>query len=158
MLLLFGSALVLAGIIFFFAYNWAAMGKFLKFGLIEAGIIVCIVASHLRGRTDLSGKVLLLSGAVLVGVLLAVYGQIYQTGADAYGLFICWAVLIFGWVIISEFAALCVFLACLTRVRQLTVEMHKNQRATRSECMMFTGIKFLKGNVVQTSLLSGFAE
>ena len=106
MLLLFGSALVLAGIIFFFAYNWAAMGKFLKFGLIEAGIIVCIVASHLRGRTDLSGKVLLLSGAVLVGVLLAVYGQIYQTGADAYGLFICWAVLIFGWVIISEFAAL----------------------------------------------------
>lgn len=36
MLLFLGSALVLAGIIFFFAYNWAAMGRFLKFGLIEA--------------------------------------------------------------------------------------------------------------------------
>ena len=106
MLLFFGSALVLAGIIFFFAYNWAAMGKFLKFGLLEAGILVCIVASHLRGRTQLSGKVLLLSSSVLVGVLLAVYGQIYQTGADAYGLFLSWALLIFGWVIISEFAAL----------------------------------------------------
>ena len=106
MLLFFGSALVLAGIIFFFAYNWAAMGKFIKFGLIESGIIVCIVASHLRGRRQLSGKVLLLSAAVLVGVLLAVYGQIYQTGADAYGLFISWAVLIFGWVLVSEFAAL----------------------------------------------------
>ncbi len=27
--------LVLAGIIFFFAYNWANMGRFLKFGVIE---------------------------------------------------------------------------------------------------------------------------
>ena len=106
MLLFFGSALVLAGIIFFFAYNWAALGKFIKFGLIEAGIIVCIVGSHLRGRTQLGGKVLLLSGAVLVGVVLAVYGQTYQTGADAFGLFIIWAVLILGWVIVSEFAAL----------------------------------------------------
>ena len=106
MLLFFGSALVLAGIVFFFAYNWAAMGKFIKFGLIEAGIIVCIVGPHLRGRTRLDGKVLLLGGAILVGVFLAVYGQIYQTGADAYWLFIICAVLILGWVIVSEFAAL----------------------------------------------------
>ena len=106
MLLFFGSALVLAGIIFFFAYNWAALGKFIKFGLIEAGIIVCIVGSHLRERTQLGGKVLLLGGAVLVGVFLAVYGQTYQTGADAFGLFIIWAMLILGWVIVSEFDAL----------------------------------------------------
>lgn len=106
MLLFFGSVLILAGIIFFFAYNWAAMGKFLKFGLIEAGIIVCIVASYLLGPKRLSGKVLLLSGSVLVGVLLAVYGQIYQTGADAFEIFIGWSVFILGWVIISDFAAL----------------------------------------------------
>lgn len=106
MLLFLGSTLVLAGIIFFFAYNWAAMGRFLKFGLIEAGIVVCIVASYLRGISRLSGKVLLLSASVLVGVLLAVYGQTYQTGADAFELFIGWALLIFGWVIVSEFAAL----------------------------------------------------
>jgi len=106
MLLFFGSALVLAGIIFFFAYNWSAMGHFLKFGLIEAGIVVCIIVSHLHGKTRLSGKVLLMSASVLVGVLLAVYGQAYQTGADAFELFLGWAVLIFGWVVISEFAAL----------------------------------------------------
>lgn len=106
MLLFFGSALVLAGIIFFFAYNWAKMGHFLKFALIEAGILACILASHLRGISRLSGKVLLLSSSVLVGVLLAVYGQTYQTGADAFELFIGWAVLIFGWVLISEFSAL----------------------------------------------------
>lgn len=106
MLLILGSLLMLAGIIFFFAYNWSEMGKFLKFSLIEAGILICAIASCLRKRTELSSKVLLLSGSILVGVLLAVYGQIYQTGADAYGLFLGWAVLITGWVIISEFAAL----------------------------------------------------
>jgi len=106
MLLFFGSALVLAGVIFFFAYNWSKMEHFLKFALIEAGILACILASHLRGISRLSGKVLLLSASVLVGVLLAVYGQTYQTGADAFELFIGWAALILGWVLISEFSAL----------------------------------------------------
>lgn len=106
MLLLLGSTLVLAGIIFFFAYNWAEMSRFLKFGIIEAGIAGCVLAAHQRGLQQLSGKILLLSASVLVGVLLAVYGQVYQTGADAFGLFLGWAALIFAWVIIGEFAAL----------------------------------------------------
>ena len=105
-LLLLGSALVLAGIILFFAYNWSAMGRFLKFGLIEAGIVACIIAARLLGRARLSGKVLLMGASVLVGVLLAVYGQTYQTGADAFELFLGWAVLISGWVVISQFAGL----------------------------------------------------
>ncbi|MBI4777849.1 DUF2157 domain-containing protein [Candidatus Desantisbacteria bacterium] len=106
MLFIFGNTLVLAGIIFFFAYNWSKMGRFFKFGLIESGIIVCIIGSYLQGRTQLTGKVLLLCASVMVGVLLAVYGQIYQTGADTFELFIGWAILIFGWVVISEFDAL----------------------------------------------------
>ncbi len=105
-LLLFGATLILAGVIFFFAYNWSAMGRFIKLGLVEAGIIACVLAAHKIGRGSLSGKILLTSAAVLVGVLLAVFGQIYQTGADAYELFVGWAVLILGWVVISDFAAL----------------------------------------------------
>jgi uncharacterized membrane protein len=105
-LLFFGSGLTLAGIIFFFAYNWAAMGKFLKFGVIEAGMAACVIGSFFLGLRQLAGKILLLSGAVLLGVLLAVYGQAYQTGADAYELFFGWAMLICGWVVVAEFAAL----------------------------------------------------
>lgn len=105
MLLLVGSVLVLAGIIFFFAYNWADMGKFFKLGLIETGIITCIIGS-LYKKDTLSGKVLLLSASILVGVFLAVYGQIYQTGADAFELFLGWSILILGWVIVSNFGAL----------------------------------------------------
>jgi uncharacterized membrane protein len=39
-------------------------------------------------------------------VLLAAYSQVYQTGADAFELFVWWAVLTFGWVAVSEFAGL----------------------------------------------------
>lgn len=106
MLLFLGSALVLAGIIFFFAYNWSKMERFFKFGLIEFGIISCIAISYYLGISRISSKILVLSASVLVGTLLAVYGQIYQTGADAFELFRGWALLIFGWVIISEFSAL----------------------------------------------------
>jgi hypothetical protein len=48
---------------------------------------------------------LLLSAGVLVGVFLAIFGQMYQTGADSFVLFLEWAVLIFGWAIISRFPA-----------------------------------------------------
>jgi len=46
-------------------------------------------------------EALLTSAAMLVGVLLAVFGQIYQTGADAYTLFVGWAALILPWVALS---------------------------------------------------------
>ena len=41
--------------------------------------------------------------ALLFGGLLAVYGQIYQTGADAYELFLSWSLFTIGWVVISRF-------------------------------------------------------
>ena len=36
--------MVLAGVVFFFAYNWTAMGRYLKFVLIEAGIVAGVIA------------------------------------------------------------------------------------------------------------------
>ena len=106
MLLFLGAALVLSGIVFFFAYNWARMGAFVKFGLIEGALVASLVAAWVVGIDRIAGKVLLLGAAVLVGVLLAVYGQVYQTGADAYELFVGWALLIVGWVAISRFGGL----------------------------------------------------
>lgn len=108
-LLFFGSALVLSGIMFFFAYNWSVMGKFLKLGLLEIGVVACVASSYWLGLHKISGKILLLSASVLLGVLMAVYGQTYQTGADAFELFVGWAALILGWVVVSEFAALWFF-------------------------------------------------
>lgn len=106
MLLILGSALILAGIIFFFAYNWSQMHRLVKLGIIEGGIVACIIVVQIKGVSRLSGKILLACSSVLVGVLLAVYGQIYQTGADAFELFVGWGVLIVGWVVISDLAGL----------------------------------------------------
>ena len=109
LLLMLGATLVLAGVVFFFAYNWQAMGRFLKFGVIQAAIVACILVS-LRFRDHaLSGNIMLMAACMLTGVLLAVFGQTYQTGADAYELFFAWALLITGWVAVSQFAA-CWFL------------------------------------------------
>jgi len=104
--LFLGVTLLLAGIVFFFAWNWAAMAPWLKFGLIGAALLACLIGAGCLGLERLTGRVTLLAASVLVGVFLAVHGPVYQTGADAFELFLGWAVLILGWVILARFAAL----------------------------------------------------
>ncbi len=98
-----GTTLILAGIIFFFAYNWTRIGDFAKLGGIQLAIIACIIAACILPMQKLPGKLLLLSASILVGVFMAVFGQVYQTGADAWQLFFFWAVLTFGWTLLSNF-------------------------------------------------------
>jgi uncharacterized membrane protein len=159
-LLLFGSALVLAGVIFFFAYNWAAMGRYFKFVLIEAGIVTCIVVSYLRGTARLSAKVLLLSASVLVGVLLAVYGQTYQTGADAFELFTGWAVLILGWVLISEFTGLWILWLILLNTGAILywqqVGHHAHSLPYEFLCMVLAFLNGLALTFYETGTKHGF--
>ena len=105
LLLFTGTALVLAGLIYFFAFNWAKLGPGIKLGAIELGILGCGLAYLRMSAEHLSAKVILLCASMLVGIFLVVFGQIYQTGADAYQLFMMWSILISGWVLISRFAA-----------------------------------------------------
>ncbi len=101
-----GALLIVAGITAFFAWNWAGLSPMLKFALIQCGIVATIVLAWRLGIDSIGGRASLFSGAFLVGVLLAVYGQVYQTGADPYGLFLGWAVLILPWAIIGRRAGL----------------------------------------------------
>ena len=105
-LLIIGSVLILAGVIFFFAYNWAEMSPFLKFALIEAAILGCAHGVWYCQLDTLAGKSCCIAAMILVGVFLAVFGQVYPTGADAYNLFGGWALLISAWVIISRSAGM----------------------------------------------------
>jgi len=106
MLLLLAAAFTLSGVIFFFAYNWADMPRFAKFGLIELVMLALVALAFYRGLDHIVGKVSLLGAAVFVGALLAVLGQVYQSGADSYALFLTWALLIGGWVVIGRFLPL----------------------------------------------------
>ncbi|MBO6198473.1 MAG: DUF2157 domain-containing protein, partial [Psychrobacter sp.] len=123
LLLWFGALSFASGVIFFFAYNWQSLGHFAKFGLIEVAILLAIAAfawlyyranslsaaSHFHSHSNQSNDSrfggttangVLLAASVLVGGLLALVGQTYQTGADPWQLFALWALVIlpFTWV------------------------------------------------------------
>ena len=103
-LLVLGAALCLAGVVCFVAFNWSRIGRFGKFGAIELAIVASALVAW-RRIPKLSGEIALLAAAVLVGPLLAVFGQTYQTGADPYGLFGMWLLIIVPWVAASRLSA-----------------------------------------------------
>ena len=104
-LALLGVSLLLAGVVCAVAYNWARLGRFGKFALIEAAIVVAALAGW-RLLPRVTGQLALFAAAVLVGPLLATYGQTYQTGADPYGLFLTWGLVIIPWVVAARFSLL----------------------------------------------------
>jgi uncharacterized membrane protein len=112
-LLIAGTALIVAGVTAFFAFNWADLGRLAKFGLIEAGLAAAVVFAWRQGIDSPSGRAALFGAGFLVGVLLAVFGQAYQTGADPYGLFLGWGALILGWAVIGRQPGLWLLMAVL---------------------------------------------
>lgn len=106
LLLVLGTALVLAGVILFFSWNWGIMRPAVKFTLLETGLAAAVLAALLCGGHRLEGKVLLLVASILTGILLVTCGQVYHAGADAWEFFAGWSLLIFGWVAVGRFAPL----------------------------------------------------
>jgi uncharacterized membrane protein len=101
-----GVGFTVAGIVFFFAYNWADLHKFVKIGLTQGVLIATTIAALLPKINDNIRNVILTGASVLVGVLFAVFGQIYQTGANAYDFFLAWTVFVTIWVLVSKFSPL----------------------------------------------------
>jgi uncharacterized membrane protein len=101
-----GVGFLAAGIIMFFAYNWDSLGKFSKIGLIELLIIITVsLVLFTKVKRDIK-NICLTGASVLVGVLFAVFGQIYQTGANAFDLFLGWTLSVTLWVFIAAFGPL----------------------------------------------------
>lgn len=131
-----GVSFTTAGIIFFFAYNWADLHKFIKIGLIE-GFIIATTFIVLFSKISLDIKNILLTGtSILVGVLFAVFGQIYQTGANAYDFFLGWTMFITLWVLISNFAPL--WLVFITLINTTLILYSQQVAHDWSEVFVFT--------------------
>lgn len=109
LILSLGVGFTVSGVIFFFAYNWADLGKFSKLGLLEGMILLLTLFVLSNKASELTNKILLSGASVLVGGLFAVFGQIYQTGADSYQLFLIWTLCITLWVIVANFSPLWLF-------------------------------------------------
>ena len=108
-LLIVGAVALVLSLVFFIAYNWQNLGKIGKFALVEGALAITIalyVSLTFRRQFQLIRQLLLLIASIITGSLLALFGQIYQTGADTWQLFFAWAILITPWVVIARFPAL----------------------------------------------------
>ena len=101
-LLALGAGQFLAGVVFFFAYNWNDLSDIAKFAVVEGALAIAALGALAAGLDRMFGQVLLIAASLLTGVLLATIGQVYQTGADVFELFLAWAALILPWTLISR--------------------------------------------------------
>ncbi len=84
---------ILSGIIFFFAFNWNDLSGMMKFAVVGCGIFASLLGWVLAKLDTPMGQALGISATVLVGVMFAVLGQVYQTPAMIHTPFVFWAIL-----------------------------------------------------------------
>ena len=105
-ILALGIGFSLSGILFFFAYNWDGLHKFVKIGIVEGVLVVVSLLALRPSFPKWTRQLLLTAAAVLTGILFAVFGQVYQTGANAFDLFLTWSIAIVIWVFVADFSML----------------------------------------------------
>ena len=93
-----GLALIAVSILYLMAANWWMLPKWVQLG-IPMLILVCSAAAsaYFSQKVWLQQSLDAVAGLML-GLSLAVIGQVYQTGADSYLLFLLWAVLLLPWL------------------------------------------------------------
>jgi uncharacterized membrane protein len=106
LLLVTGTLALASGVVFFIAYNWDALGRFGQFAGLQLLIVAAVALYWRLGTMKVAAQVTLLVAALLLGALLALYGQTYQTGADPWQLFASWALLMLPWAAVGRFAPL----------------------------------------------------
>jgi uncharacterized membrane protein len=106
LLLWSGAVALAAAVVFFIAHNWNDLGRFAKFGLVELPLVATVLAYWRLGPGRAAAKASLLVASILLGALLALFGQTYQTGADTWELFATWTALMTPWALIGRFASL----------------------------------------------------
>lgn len=118
-----GLALIAASFLYLIAANWLMIPKLIQL-LIPMLMLLCsaIGSMYFSGKQWIQQSLDTVSGLML-GLSLAVIGQVYQTGADSYLLFLVWAVLLLPWLYrpnIGVFALFCI-------VSQLALWMYFKQ-------------------------------
>lgn len=104
------AALAGSALVFWVAANWPRMTPDARLAGVQGALALLVVlAAGLAWRGHRAAEPMAGLAALATGALLALVGQIYQTGADAWELFLAWAVLILPWLA----AVRSVFLALL---------------------------------------------
>lgn len=113
--LVIGAGLFLAGLFFFFAYNWQDIHRFAKLGIVAFLMLALMISIIKVPMSNLSRNVAISSLCVLVGAFLAIFGQAYHVKVDT-TFFLIWALCIAMWVFIADFYPLWLFFLTLISI------------------------------------------
>jgi uncharacterized membrane protein len=113
--------------IYFLAHNWSQIGRFAKFALVETALVLSILVYLKTQISSMSRSAALTFSTILLGALMALFGQTYQTGADPWQLFFNWALLMTPWTLISRFTTIwLLWLGLLNLSIMLYCDVHSN--------------------------------
>lgn len=114
-------------VVFFLAHNWSQIGRFAKFAIVELALVLTIIFYLKTQIGTASSNASLTISSILLGALMALFGQTYQTGADPWQLFFNWAVSMSPWALIARFTTIWViWLALLNLSIVLYYDAHSN--------------------------------
>ena len=117
---LFGLALMAASMLYLVGANWLLLPDVVKIAIPMVVLVLCAVVS--MRTTGVWMSTLHTVCAVMAGLLLAVIGQVYQTGADSLWLFVLWSVLIVPWLYRVNDASFVLLIAVSQVALWLTVD------------------------------------
>lgn len=150
-LLVLGFSAAALSLVFFVAYNWFELGKMGKFVLVQSAMVLTIagyVYVAAKRNHPFIESLLLFVVSLITGALLALVGQVYQTGADTWQLFFNWALLIIPWVWLARLPALwLLWLGLLNAALMLYLDVASLPFDTRSDAsvvkqMLIAGLNF----------------
>lgn len=93
-----GVLFLASGTVLWVAANWSAFSRLERIVGLQFVLAVATIPALLPGVSHRMRSAALFLASVVLGALLALIGQQYQTGADSWSLFALWALLVVPWV------------------------------------------------------------
>ncbi|MCX5466533.1 DUF2157 domain-containing protein [Acinetobacter nematophilus] len=106
-----GFALIAVSILYLTAANWLMLPHIFQLAIPQVLLLSSALASLFMTQHDYVVQCLHTISGLMLGLSLAVIGQIYQTGADSYLLFLIWSILLLPWLYrpnIGVFSLICI--------------------------------------------------
>ena len=113
--LLFSVIFLIAGVTSFTAYNWENMSNIEKLAVPSVLIIVGLVA-YLFLKKEIYKNLAIFFSSFMIGTLFAVYGQVYQIGADVWILFRNWAIFLIIPMVATGYYSVMILFSIVTTI------------------------------------------
>nr|WP_310787734.1 DUF4401 domain-containing protein [Fusobacterium nucleatum] len=113
--LLFSVIFLIAGVTSFTAYNWENMSNIEKLAVPSVLIVVGLVA-YLFLKKEIYKNLAIFFSSFMIGTLFAVYGQVYQTGADVWILFRNWAIFLIIPMVATGYYSVMILFSIVTTI------------------------------------------